>query len=41
MVSPILEELAGEHDEIVVAKPNVDENSVDGRPVRASRRSPP
>ena len=26
MVSPILEELAGEHDEIVVAKLNVDEN---------------
>lgn len=26
MVAPILEELAGEHDEIVVAKVNVDEN---------------
>ena len=26
MVAPILEELAGEHDEIVVAKLNVDEN---------------
>ena len=26
MVSPILEEWAGEHDEIVVAKLNVDEN---------------
>ena len=26
MVSPLLEELAGEHDEIVVAKLNVDEN---------------
>ncbi len=26
MVSPILEELAGEHDEVVVAKLNVDEN---------------
>ncbi|MBK6762372.1 MAG: thioredoxin [Micrococcales bacterium] len=26
MVAPILEELAGEHDEVVVAKLNVDEN---------------
>jgi thioredoxin 1 len=26
LVAPILEELAGEHDEIVVAKLNVDEN---------------
>lgn len=26
MVAPILEELAGEHEEIVVAKVNVDEN---------------